>query len=39
MKNEGVLPRQAGIELATERVQKAMNYRRFSLFSTAPGFV
>jgi len=39
MKNEGVLPRQAGIELATERVQKAMRYRRFSLFSTAPGFV
>jgi glutamate dehydrogenase (NAD(P)+) len=39
MKNEGVLPRQAGIELATERVQNAMSYRRFSLFSTAPGFV
>jgi len=39
MKNEGVLPRQAAIELATERVQKAMNFRRFSLFSTAPGFV
>jgi len=39
MKNEGVLPRQAAEELATERVQKAMSYRRFSLFSTAPGFV
>jgi glutamate dehydrogenase (NAD(P)+) len=39
MKNEGVLPRQAALELATERVQKAMNFRRFSLFSTAPGFV
>jgi len=39
MKNEGVLPRQAAVELATERVKKAMSYRRFSLFSTAPGFV
>jgi glutamate dehydrogenase (NAD(P)+) len=39
MKNEGVLPRQAAVELATERVQKAMSFRRFSLFSTAPEFV
>jgi glutamate dehydrogenase (NAD(P)+) len=38
-KNEGVLPRQAAVELATERVKKAMSFRRFSLFSTAPGFV
>lgn len=36
---ENVLPRQAAIEMATERVKKAMSYRRFSLFSTAPGFV
>ncbi|HEY5604426.1 MAG TPA: Glu/Leu/Phe/Val dehydrogenase [Gammaproteobacteria bacterium] len=39
MKHEGVLPRQAAVEMATERVKKAMSYRRFSLFSTAPGFV
>jgi len=39
MKDEGVLPRQAAIELATERVKKAMSFRRFSLFSTAPGFI
>ncbi len=39
MKNESVLPRQAAVELATERVQKAMGFRRFSLFSTAPGFI
>ena len=39
MKNDGVLPRQAALEMATERVQKAMSYRRFSLFSTAPGFI
>ena len=39
MKNEGVLPRQAAVELATERVRKAMSFRRFSLFSSAPAFV
>ena len=39
MKEEKVLPRHAAIELATERVKKAMSFRRFSLFSTAPGFV
>ncbi|WP_455202275.1 Glu/Leu/Phe/Val family dehydrogenase [Kaarinaea lacus] len=39
MKDEGVLPRQAAMELATERVKKAMSFRRFSLFSTAPGFI
>lgn len=39
MKSEGVLPRQAAIEMATERVKKAMSFRRFSLFSTAPGFI
>jgi len=39
MKEEGVLPRQAAIEMATERVKKAMSFRRFSLFSTAPGFI
>ena len=39
MKNEGILPRQAAVELATERVKRAMSFRRFSLSSTAPGFV
>jgi glutamate dehydrogenase (NAD(P)+) len=39
MKDESVLPRQAAMELATERVKKAMSFRRFSLFSTAPGFM
>ena len=38
-KQEGILPRQAAIELALQRVRKAMGFRRFSLFSTAPGFV
>ena len=34
-----ILPRQAAIELATERVRKAMNFRQYSLFSRAPRFV
>jgi glutamate dehydrogenase (NAD(P)+) len=34
-----ILPRDAALELATERVKKAMGYRRWSLFSSAPGFV
>ncbi|WP_455374644.1 Glu/Leu/Phe/Val family dehydrogenase [Kaarinaea lacus] len=39
MKSEGVLPRQAAMEMAIERVKKAMSFRRFSLTSTAPGFI
>lgn len=38
-RKETVLPRQAAMELAIERVKKAMSFRRFSLFSTAPGFL
>jgi len=34
-----ILPRQAAVELAVERIKKAMSYRRWSLFSTAPGFI
>jgi glutamate dehydrogenase (NAD(P)+) len=34
-----ILPREAATELALTRVKKAMSYRRYSLFSTAPGFV
>ena len=34
-----ILPRQAAVELALARVRKAMSFRRYSLFSTAPGFV
>jgi len=39
MKSEGVLPREAAMEMAIERVKKAMSFRRFSLTSTAPGFI
>jgi len=38
-KLENIEPRQAAIELATDRVKKAMSFRRFSLFSTAPEFL
>jgi len=34
-----ILPREASEELALTRVKKAMSYRRYALFSTAPGFV
>jgi glutamate dehydrogenase (NAD(P)+) len=34
-----ILPRQAATDLAVQRVKKAMGLRRFSLFSSAPGFV
>lgn len=36
-KKQGVLPRQAAIDFAKARVEKAMGFRRFSSFSTAPG--
>ena len=34
-----ILPRDAATELALDRVIKAMSFRRYSLFSSAPGFV
>ena len=37
-KSKLILPRQAAIEMAGQRVRKAMGYRRFSLFSTAPDY-
>ena len=37
-KRKLILPRQAAIEMAGQRVRKAMGYRRFSLFSTAPDY-
>ena len=38
-KSEGKLPRQAAVDLARARVEEAMGFRRFSTFSTAPGFI
>ncbi|HEX3036250.1 MAG TPA: Glu/Leu/Phe/Val dehydrogenase [Thermodesulfobacteriota bacterium] len=37
--NKNILPRQAAVNLALQRVKKAMGYRRYSLFSSAPHFV
>jgi len=34
-----ILPRQAAIEMAEQRVRRAMGFRRFSLFSTAPDYI
>jgi len=31
--------REAAIELASERIKKAMSFRRWSLFSSAPDFI
>ena len=39
VENEQILPRQAAVEMAERRVRKAMSFRRWSLFSSAPGFV
>ena len=38
-RDEKILPRQAAIALAEQRVRTAMGFRRWSLFSSAPGFV
>ena len=38
-KTRGILPREAAVELAKVRVKRAMKYRRWSIFSSAPGFV
>jgi glutamate dehydrogenase (NAD(P)+) len=38
-KREQILPREASMELATQRIKRAMSFRRFSLFSTAERWV
>lgn len=38
-KREQILPREAAMELAMQRVRRAMSFRRFSLFSTAEQWV
>jgi glutamate dehydrogenase (NAD(P)+) len=35
----GILPRDAAVEMARERVKRAMSFRRYSLFSSAPGYL
>lgn len=36
VKTKQILPREAAMEMALERVRKAMSFRRYALFSTAP---
>ncbi|RKX43708.1 MAG: Glu/Leu/Phe/Val dehydrogenase, partial [Verrucomicrobia bacterium] len=38
-KAENIQPREAAIQMASERVKKAMSLRRWSLFSSAPHFI
>jgi len=38
-RNDKILPREAAVRIARERVERAMGFRRWSLFSSAPGFV
>ena len=38
-KTKGIQPREAAVQLAVKRVKRAMGYRRWSIFSSAPGFV
>jgi glutamate dehydrogenase (NAD(P)+) len=37
--HEGISPRAAAIELATQRVKKAMTYRRWHSFSSSPNYL
>jgi len=34
-----IMPREAAVDPAVQRLKRSMNYRRWSLFSSAPGFV
>jgi glutamate dehydrogenase (NAD(P)+) len=38
-RDKKILPRQSAVALAERRVRKAMSFRRYSLFSNAPGWV
>jgi glutamate dehydrogenase (NAD(P)+) len=39
VRDEGKLPREAAFDLAVSRIKSCMGYRRWSLFSSAPGFL
>jgi glutamate dehydrogenase (NAD(P)+) len=39
VKRKQILPREAAMDLALERVKKAMSFRRYSLFSSGPDFI
>ena len=39
VKHKQILPRQAAMDMALQRVKRAMSFRRFSLFSCGPDFI
>ena len=39
VKHKQMLPREAAIQMARERVKRAMSFRRYSLFSCGPDFI
>ncbi len=39
VRDDGKLPREAAFDLAVSRLKSCMGYRRWSLFSSAPGFL
>jgi len=39
VRRRGILPREAAMDMAIERVRKSMAFRRFASFSSAPGFI
>lgn len=38
-RHDQILPREASMELAMQRIKRAMSFRRYSLFSTAEGWI
>ena len=38
-KRQQILPREASMEMAMQRINRAMSFRRYSLFSTAEGWI
>jgi glutamate dehydrogenase (NAD(P)+) len=38
-RQKNIWPREAEIELASEGIKKAMSFRRWSLFSSAPDYI
>ncbi len=38
-RREQILPREASMALAMQRISRAMSFRRYSLFSTAEGWI
>ena len=39
VKHKQILPRQAAMDMALQRITRAMSFRRYSLFSCGPDFI